>query len=109
MPVLRAPSHTPGLEDVAKAVTRALRILGPGPAFVVCICDDDAVPISTVTFASYDQVQRFSRDMARLGYAAHPVGMLRHEHGCDVMYWKQDNARDIFDAGDALDTGPAPL
>jgi hypothetical protein len=109
MPYLRPPSHVPGLEAVAKAVERARRLSGPGPEFVICVCDEDAVPISTVTFGSFEQVQRFSRDMAALGYAAHPVGAYRDKHGCDVMYWRQESVRDIFDNGDQADSGPVPL
>jgi hypothetical protein len=109
MPSLRSPEHVAGLQEVAKAVERAKRLAGPGPAFVICVCDDDATPISTVVFGSYDQVQRFSKDMAALGYSAHPVGSYRDKHGCDVMFWRQEGVRDIFDDGNALDTGPAAL
>jgi hypothetical protein len=106
---LPAPEEIPALREVVAALVRARRVNGPGPSFLVCICDEAGLPLAESELASYDQVQRFSRDMARLGYGAHPMNLSRAMHDCDVLYRKQESARDIFDSGEEIDTGPAPL
>lgn len=62
--------------------------------------------MAAANMEGFDRVKRFSREMARLGYAAHIPGHVTA--GCDITYTPEDGARDIFDDGEPL-TDPAPL
>lgn len=94
------PRDVVGLETVARVLSRAERTASNGLPFTVCICDTDGNKIAAAIINSFEAVKRFSREMARMRYAAEIVG--DPYAGCDVMYRPSDAARDIFDDGSPL-------
>jgi hypothetical protein len=98
---LPLPENIAGLRAVADAWQKALRIAGSGPAFTVGICDDQGHLVAGGTLQNYNQVQKFSREMSRLGYTGLIAGAVSEAEmqGCDVIYTPDDDARDIFDDG----------
>ena len=96
----------PGLEAVEEALRRAAAVGAGGPVFRVCVCSEQDEIVAVASLEGFDQLKRFSREMARLGFAARILGEPRV--GCDVNYTRRVGARDIFDDGEPL-TDPAPL
>ena len=97
MPGYPQPKDVPGLEHVASALERAERMDAEGPPFELCICDPTGAILAAASVRGFDRVKAFSREMARLGFAARIVGDTHT--GCDVAYVRADNVRDIFDDG----------
>lgn len=100
------PKDVPGLEAVEQALRRAVAVAASGPVFRVCVCSAQEEIVAVASVEGFDQLKRFSREMARHGYAARILGQAGI--GCDVNYTPRAGARDIFDDGEPL-TGPAPL
>lgn len=96
-PVLPGFDAVPGLEQIADAFRKAGRAEDGGPGFTVCVANAEGALIAAEHLGSYNQVKAFSRAMARLGYQASIAGAPRH--GCDVVYTRRVQARDIFDDG----------
>jgi hypothetical protein len=70
------------------------------------VCSEQDEIAAVASLEGFDQLKRFSREMARLGFAARIVR--EGGVGCDVHYTPSTGARDIFDDGEPL-TDPAPL
>ncbi|MCC2677070.1 MAG: hypothetical protein K0R58_4017 [Ramlibacter sp.] len=103
---LPRPADIPGLESVEQALQRAERADSFGPAFTVCVCNSEGRMLAGARLAGFDQLKRFGREMAKLGYGADILG--DRYLGCDVVFAPTPAAKDIFDDGEPI-TSPSPL
>ena len=77
---------TPAWADVAGALRKARTIDCEENDFAVGVCDADGVVIGAALLRCYKQVSRFTREMRKLGYAAHIDPSCEAMQGCDVLY-----------------------
>jgi hypothetical protein len=77
---------TPAWADVASALRKARTIDCEENDFAVGVCDDRGRVIGAALLRCYKQVSRFTREMRKLGYAAHIDPSCEAMQGCDVLY-----------------------
>ena len=76
---------TPAWADVASALRKARTIDCEENDFAIGVCDADGRVIGAALLRCYKQVSRFTREMQKLGYAAH-IEDCEAMQGCDVLY-----------------------
>ena len=77
---------TPAWADVASALRKARSIECEENDFAIGVCDADGRVVGAALLRCYKQVSRFTREMEKLGYAAHIDDNTEAMQGCDVLY-----------------------
>ena len=76
---------TPAWADVADALRKARTIDCEENDFAIGVCDAEGKVVGAALLRCYKQVSRFTREMQKLGYAAH-IDDSFDMQGCDVLY-----------------------